>query len=118
MNVIKHHEGEARLAGQTSLPAWDGKQPLPLADRWALSTDQWLLLRAKNVGNSIKWQPVGFVGSQTAVLSRILQDNGIDLPDGALEATLNGAVSFLEWRELVRRHRTERLDRRTGGQIV
>ena len=106
MNHFVSTAREARVAGRPSFTDWDGKEPLILADGWALGCDrnQWFVMRVKKHKSSIKWQPVSYVGSNTAVLSRVLREKGIKPPDG-VETHLNAAESFLEWhRRVTERH--------------
>jgi hypothetical protein len=85
-----------------SAPAWNGSAPLPIGPECALGADnlQWVVLRARRHRGHVKWQPVAFVGSTRAVLTRILREKGDVLsPEG--ESALNALnPTFREWRAL------------------
>ena len=93
------------LVTQSYKSQLDGVPFLELGKGWALSADrkQWILNKAKNWRGTIKWQPVSFVGSDKAVLMRVMKEKGLQVPTDA-SATVNrffavGGESFLEWRE-------------------
>lgn len=93
-------------AGRSGLPtAWDGRARLQLGDKWALGADelQWIVLQARRHHGKVKWQPVAFVHTQSAVLRRVLREAGAELsPEG--EAALNALnPTFREWREQMMR---------------
>lgn len=85
-----------------SVEVWDGACPLTLADGWALTADenQWMLCRAR--GQTGKWQPVSFVGSDKRVLRRVIREWGVSASPDAESAVNALPDGFLEWRKTVR----------------
>ena len=89
------------LPWQAGPEPWNCREPLRLAERWALAADdlQWIILHARNHRGATKWQAVAFVASTTAVLRRVLREKGIALsPEG--QCALNALEpTYREWRE-------------------
>ena len=113
MRAAKQQGGPRALP---AAPRLDGIPFLDLGDGWALSADhrQWILTKAKKVRGRVKWQPVAFVGSDTAVLSRVMREKGLRVPPDANDAVNRffgvNRGRFLEWQD-----RVEALDRRRAG---
>jgi hypothetical protein len=89
---------------------------LDLGDGWALSADrnQWILNKAKTVRGKVKWQPKAFVGSDTAVLRRVMREKGLRVPPDASDAVNRFLAvnhgQFVDWRDKI-----EALRRRRAG---
>ena len=96
--------------GQYALPSapnLDGIPFLDLGNGWALSADQkqWILNEARNWRGKIKWQPKSFVGSDKAVLKRVMREKGLRIPPDASDAVNRFFAAepehFLKWRDKV-----------------
>jgi len=63
------------------------------------------LNKAKKLHGRVKWQPVAFIGSDTAVLRRVIREKGVRVtPDtnDALNRFIGpNEVRFLDWRDEV-----------------
>jgi len=113
MRAVKEKGGPCALP---TAPRLDSVPFLDLGNGWALSADrkQWILNKAKRVRGKVKWQPIAFVGADTAVLRRVMRENGLQVPPDASDAVNRffglAPEHFLDWRD-----RIEALDRRRTG---
>ena len=100
MSALPLAKGEAGQSG-LSTPAvlWDGRKPLSLGLGWRLTADtqQWIV---KKFAGS-KWRSIAFVGSNKAVLRRILREAGVDVAPSALDALDRLPERFTEWKATV-----------------
>ena len=92
------------------VPRLDGVPFLDLGNGWALAADknQWILKKAKAWRGGVKWQPVAYVGSNKAVLMRVMRKEGIAVPPDASAAVNRFFAAeparFIEWRDGVSPH--------------
>lgn len=113
MRAVKHQGGPCALP---TAPRLDGVPFLELGNGWALSADrhQWILNKAKTVRGRVKWQPKCLIASDTAVLRRVMRENGLRVPPDASDA-VNRFYSLADGRFIDWRDRIETFDRRRAG---
>ena len=78
------------------------RQFLRLSEKWALAYDknQWIVQRRKapsKTGGACRWAGVSFVGSNKAVLLRVLREQGAQVDPAAREYIDAMPDTFTEW---------------------
>lgn len=102
MTVVKK---VGALRGIHPSPRLDGKPFLQLAQGWALAADtnQWIVCSARTRHGEMCWQPRCYIGSNKAVLRRVVRELGIEVrpeSNAAPHVFLRlPPHEFLEWQD-------------------
>ena len=105
--VTSAEEKEGQYSFPTA-PCLDGTPFLDLGNGWALAADrhQWILNKAKNLHNEVKWQPEAFIATDTAVLKRVMREKGLQVPPDDTDAVNRffslADARFIDWRDKVK----------------